>query len=188
MKQINIFTALSFSIVALITGLVFGYYISPSYQQTMYTKEDMGLGQADRFVDLRYINKMVTHHKGAILLAQEISGKTQRQEIKSLASEIQTTEPILIEELYAWKKEWYNDKRTAKDPVVTHLDEADDKSDLRFLNALIAHHEEGIRMTKEIKLKSSRKEVIDNAYAVEQFLTQSLITLKDWREKWYGVK
>jgi uncharacterized protein (DUF305 family) len=165
-----------------------GYYISPSYQQTMYSREEMGLGQADRFVDLRYIDQMAAHHRGAILLADQISDKTQRKEIKDLAASIQKEEPELINELYGWKKDWYNDTSIVKDPVVAKLGNSDETIDLRFLNALIAHHQAGIEMTKEIRTKSSRKEVLDNADAVESTLSGGVTMLKQWRAEWYGVK
>lgn len=186
MKHISL--TISFMIISWIIGLSVGYYISPVYQQTMYTKDEMGFGPADRFVDLRYINQMVAHHRGAILLADQVADKTQRSEIRNLAAEIKQGEPLLIAELYNWKENWYIDNRTVKDPIVAHLGGADEKTDLRFLNALIAHHEAGILMTKEIRTKSSRIEILNNADAVENFLSNSLTNLKQWREQWYGVK
>ena len=188
MNKISLPLAISLMIVSAIVGLAGGYYISPTYQQTMYIKEVMGLGQSDRFVDLRYINQMAAHHRGAMLLARQIADKTQRQELKSLAADIEKGEPKLIEELYRWKNDWYSDDRKVADPVVANIGQADDKVDLRFLNALIAHHKAGIEMTQEIRTKSSRKEVLDNADAVENFLTSSLTTLKVWREEWFNVK
>ena len=178
----------SFVIVSFILGLLGGYYISPSYQQTMYDREMMGFGTADRFVDLRYLNQMAAHHRGAMLLAEEIKVKTSRPELKELAEAILIGEPKLIDELYGWKKDWYRDNRTVKDPKVANLGPADDKVDLRFLNALIAHHEAGIVMTKEIRTKSSRAEVLDNADAVEKFLSGSAVTLKGWRKEWFNVE
>lgn len=187
MKAIGTTLSISLIIVAFVTGTAFGYFISPSYQQTMYTKEDMGLGQADRFVDLRYINQMAKHHRAAMLLAEQTLGKTKRGEVAALAKEILANEPKLIAELYGWKKDWYRDGRSQSDPMVPNLGPSDEKFDLRFLNALIAHHEEGINMTNEVRAKSSRKEILDNADAVETFLNNSLTTLKSWREKWYRV-
>lgn len=188
MKQISLPLSISLIIISLIIGITIGYYISPQYQQTMYSKEEMGFGQADRFIDLRYINQMAAHHRDAMLLGEQIANKTQRQEIKDLAAAIQEGEPKLINELYSWKKDWYRDNRKVKDPVVAQLGEADDKTDLRFLNALIAHHEAGITMTQEIRTKSSRKEILDNADAVELFLSQGVTMLKGWRTQWYGIK
>lgn len=185
MKSSYIALTISLLIVAFIGGMGYGYYLTPTYQQTMYQKGQMDLGISDRFVDLRYINQMIAHHRGAVLLAQQIVDKTNRSEIRARAKEIQTNEPKLIDELYTWKKEWYNDVGTVADPPHINLGQSDDTVDLRFLNALIAHHEEGIQMTKEIRLKSSRKEILDNANAVENFLKDSLITLKKWRSDWY---
>lgn len=177
----------SIAIVSLVVGLLGGYFISPSYQQTMYDKEEMGFGTADRFVDLRYINQMAAHHRGAMLLAEQIKTKTARPELTELADAILVGEPKLIDELYGWKREWYKDSRQVKDPVVANLGPSDAKVDLRFLNALIAHHEAGIVMTKEIRTKSSRAEILDNADAVENFLKGSIVTLKGMRKEWFNV-
>ncbi len=188
MKQLNISLVISLMIISLIIGLAGGYFISPSYKQTMYSNEEMGFGQADRYVDLRYINQMIAHHRGAMLLAEQVADKSPRKEIKDLAASILQGEPKLINELYGWKTDWYNDTTKVKDPAVAKLGEFDEKIDLRFLNALIAHHEAGIDMTKEIRTKSSRKEVLDNADAVEAFLGGGVTMLKAWRAEWYAVK
>ena len=188
MNKVSLPLASSLCIVFFIVGSAFGYYIAPEYQLSMYVKDSMGLGQADRFVDLRYINAMAAHHKGAILLANQVATTSTRKEIQDLASAIQSGEPKLIDELLTWKKDWFNDARAVRDPIVANLGSADATLDLRFLNALIAHHEEGIRMTKEARTKSSRKEILDNADSVETFLTTSLVMLKGWRKDWYNVE
>lgn len=177
--------AMALFIVGLVGGVGFGYYLTPQYQETMYTKS-MDLGTADRLVDLRYVNAMIAHHRGAILLAEQVA-QSSRQDIRSLATAIQADEPKLIAELYAWKKAWYSDTRGVRDPARIQLGSMDEKQDLRFLNTLIAHHEAGIAMTREIRAKSSRTEVLNNADAVEQFLQTTLVTLKDWRQTWYSV-
>ena len=96
-------------------------------------------------------------------------------------------EPTAIAELYTWKKDWYGDTKQVKDPIVSNLGTYDEKYDLRFLNALIAHHEDGLLMTKEIKTKSSRAEILNNADAVDTFLTTTLKLFKDWRTQWYNI-
>lgn len=185
--KISIYLTISLMIVSLILGVVFGYFISPEYQQTMYKKEAMDLGEADRFIDLRYIDAMAAHHRGAMLLAGQVKDRSNRKEINELAGEILKNEPKLIDELYQWKRDWYKDFRSVKDPKVANLGDPDEKMELRFLNALIAHHEEGIKMTKEVKTKSSRAEILNNADAVENFLSNSLTALRNWRRDWYNV-
>ncbi len=187
MNKISLTLAVALMIVAGVLGISIGYYITPEYQTNMFDKTTMDLGKADRWVDLRYINAMISHHRGAMLLAEQVGAKTQRQEIKDLSAKILADEPKAIAELYSWKKNWYGDTRTVKDPIVPNLGSYDEKYDLRFLNALIAHHQAGLIMTKDIKTKSSRTEILNNADAVETFLTTTLKIFQDWRTAWYNI-
>ena len=172
-------------LLSLIIGIGIGFASSPAYISTMKNPQNMDLGAADRWIDLRYINAMVAHHRGAILLATVAKKESKRTEIRELASMILENEPKLINELYDWKRDWYGDTRRVNDPITPNLSTADKTFDLRFLNALIAHHEAGIAMTQEVRMKSSNKNVLNNADAVESFLKNSLVTLKDWRTTWY---
>lgn len=188
-KHLSIYLAASLILVAFIAGTAGGYFISPEYSRNMESNTvDMGLGKADKFTDLRYINQMIAHHRGAILLAEQAEKNTTRQEIHNLTEDILQNEPKLIQELYGWKKEWYGDTKEVMDPEAVNLGGKDDKADLRFLNALITHHEAGIEMTREVRAKSTRSEILNNADAVENFLMQSLNTLEGWRWDWYLVK
>lgn len=187
MSKISTTLAISLVIVAGIVGWVAGYASTSDYKVSMYDKTTMDLGRSDRTLDLRYINAMIAHHRGAMLLAMQAGAQTQRQEMKDLSAMILKDEPKAISELYLWKKEWYKDTKEVKDPIVSNLGAYDEKFDLRFLNALIAHHEAGLLMTNEIKTKSSRTEILNNADAVDTFLTTTLKLFKDWRIEWYKI-
>lgn len=185
--KVSLALSISLACVIFVMGIAVGYFNTPEYQLSMYSKNTMDFGPADAFVDKRYLEAMIAHHRGAVLLAQQIETKTNRDELKALSTEIQTNEPKLIAELYDWKKSWYKDIRSVRDPAVVQLGSTDATIDLRFLNALIAHHEAGILMTQEIRTKTSRSEVLDNATAVEAFLKTSLVNLKQKRAEWFSV-
>lgn len=185
--KISIYLASSLIVVGVVLGVGFGYYLTSEYQVSMYDKNSMSLGRADRTFDLRYVNAMIAHHRGAMLLAEQLGKNTARPEMKTLSQNILNDEPKAIAELYAWKKDWYGDTKSVRDPIVANLGPAGETFDLRFLNAIIAHHEAGIDMTKETRLKSSRGEILDNANAVEAFLSNGLQTLKGLRSTWYNM-
>lgn len=185
--KISIYLTVGLVIVGAVLGIGFGYYLTPEYRVSMYERNTMDLGQADRTFDLRYINAMISHHRGAMLLAEQLSSNTTRPEMKELAQNILKDEPGAIAELYAWKKLWYRDTRSVRDPIVANLGPSDDKFDLRFLNAIIAHHEVGIMMTEETRQKTSRVEILNNADAVESFLVNGLTVLKGIRSDWYNI-
>jgi len=187
MKNISIYLVTSLLVITGILGLGIGYYFTQQYQLSMYDKNIMDLGRADRWLDLRYLNAMIAHHRGAMLLAQKAGENSQRVEIKNLAAEILKNEPVAIAELYQWKKDWYNDSKVVRDPVVAKLGNYDEKFDLRFLNALVAHHEAGILMVQDVRVKSARAEVLNNADVVDKFLVETLKIFKDWRKEWYKI-
>lgn len=185
--KISIYMTIGLIVVALLAGTGFGYYLTPEYKSTMYENTNMSLGLADRTFDLRYINAMIAHHRGAMLLAEQLSKNSSRPEMKTLAQNILADEPKAIDELYAWKKEWYGDTKKVKDPIVVQLGPSGETFDLRFLNAMIAHHELGVEMTKETSLKSNRAEILDNANAVERFLKNGINALSGLRKDWYNL-
>lgn len=187
MSKISTTLAISLMVVTSVLGWVAGYASTADYKVNMYDKTTMDFGRPDRTLDLRYIDAMIAHHRGAMLLATQASIQTQRQEMKDLSAMILRDEPKSIAELYTWKKDWYGDTKQVKDPIVSNIGTYDEKFDLRFLNALIAHHEAGLLMTKEIKTKSSRTEILNNADAVDTFLTTTLKLFKDWRTQWYNI-
>ena len=185
--KVSIYLTVGLVIVGTILGIGFGYYLTPEYRVSMYERNTMDLGRADRTFDLRYINAMISHHRGAMLLAEQLLSNTTRPEMKELSQNILRDEPGAIAELYAWKKSWYGDTRSVRDPIVANLGPSDDKFDLRFLNAIIAHHEVGIMMTEETRQKASRVEILNNADAVEAFLANGLTTLTGLRSDLYNI-
>lgn len=178
--------AVALMILTGILGVGIGYALTPEYRLSMYEKNSMDLGRPDRTLDLRYVNAMIAHHRGAMLLAEQAK-KSERVEVKKLAEAILADEPKAIAELYTWKKDWYKDTRTVADPIVPKLGDYDQTFDLRFLNALIAHHENGVIMTQDVRVKSSRSAVLDNADAVEAFLKGGITMLSTWRSTWYNL-
>ena len=187
--KISKYLTISFVIIAFVLGIGAGYLIAPEYAMASSESEQMAdLGKADNYVDLGYIKAMIAHHGGAMTLAEQTKAKSERPEIIKLSEEILAGEPKAIAELYQWKKDWYRDVRKVEYKEVPNIGDYDVNFDLRFLNALIAHHEEGVEMAQEIKLKSTRPEILNNADAVIEFLNGGLEMLKDWRTRWYIEK
>lgn len=60
----------------------------------------------DQF-DKAFITQMITHHEGAILMANEAKTKANHQEIKSLADEIIAAQNKEITNMKNWYKAWY---------------------------------------------------------------------------------
>ncbi|WP_103668768.1 DUF305 domain-containing protein [Pseudanabaena sp. BC1403] len=139
----------------------------------------MDLGVADADYDLRFIDGMTPHHQGAIAMAEDVLKNSQRPELKKLAQEIIQAQKKEIAQMAEWRKAWYptageklmmwhaeSNHMMAMTPefrrnmmMSVDLGRADDKFDLRFLDAMIPHHEGALVMAKDAIAKSKRPEI-----------------------------
>jgi uncharacterized protein (DUF305 family) len=79
--------------------------MSPEQIQAMMMKGD--LGAADAEFDKRFLNAMIPHHEGALVMAKDVLSKSKRPELKQLAQEILTSQQKEIDQMKQWRQAWY---------------------------------------------------------------------------------
>lgn len=166
----------------------------------------MDLGPADANYDLRFIDAMRFHHQGAIAMAKEAQQKSKRPEIKKLAQDIIKAQNREINQLKQWRQAWYpkaGDKPMAYDTKMGHmmqmssnqmqgmmmmgdLGAAGSQFDLRFINAMIPHHEGAVTMAEDALKKSQRPEVKQLAREIITSQQKEIAQMKQWRKAWYN--
>ncbi|PSB31954.1 DUF305 domain-containing protein [Stenomitos frigidus ULC18] len=166
---------------------------------------EMSLGPADANFDLRFIDAMTPHHQGAVVMAKEAQQKSKRPEIQTLAASIIKAQAKEIAEMKQWRQAWY--PKASSTPMAWHaemnhmmamsesqtkgmmmsmdLGAADSQFDLRFLNAMIPHHEGAVTMAKEVLSKSKRPEIRQLAQAIIKSQNAEIAQMKQWKQTWY---
>ncbi|PSF31270.1 DUF305 domain-containing protein [Aphanothece hegewaldii CCALA 016] len=81
--------------------------MSMSKKQIKSMRMDMDLGAADAKFDHRFINAMIPHHEGALVMAQEALNDSKRPEIQKLSQEIISSQQKEIEQMKQWRQSWY---------------------------------------------------------------------------------
>ena len=165
----------------------------------------MDLGSADANFDLRFIDGMKPHHQGAIVMAKEAQQKSQRPEIKKLADEIIMAQTKEITELQTWRKQWYPNASSmpmAHNAKMGHMMEMnadqmkgmmmtqdlgaqDAEFDLRFINAMIPHHEGAVKMAQDASTKSTRPEVKQLSKEIISSQQTEIKQMQEWKKAWY---
>ena len=84
-----------------------GHQMAMTPEMAAAMRMDTSLGSADPESDLRFLQAMIQHHEGALVMAREALEKSQRLEIRQLATAIVTTQQAEIEQMRAWQKRWY---------------------------------------------------------------------------------
>jgi hypothetical protein len=73
-----------------------------------------------------------------------------------------------------------------KHKMEINLGPADTNYDLRFIDAMIPHHQGGVKMAKQALEKSKRPEVKKLAAEIIKAQDQEIAELKQWRKTWYA--
>jgi uncharacterized protein (DUF305 family) len=168
----------------------------------------MDIGPADANYDLRFIDSMIPHHQGALVMAQEVLQKSKRPELIKLAKNIITEQKKEIAQMQQWRKQWY--PKASATPMMWHtamngemamtteykqsmmmnmsLGKADAGFDRRFLDAMITHHQGAVTMGKDSLQKSKRPQMQKLAQNIIKSQQSEIDLMTQWREKWYGNK
>jgi uncharacterized protein (DUF305 family) len=166
----------------------------------------MDLGPKDETFDLRFIDAMIPHHEGAVVMAKEALQKSQRPEVQQLAQAIIDAQDKEISQMKEWRKTWYStmaDTPMMYDAGMGHMmpmtDEmrnsmmmsgdlgaADDQFDLRFINAMIPHHQGAVDMANQATEKSDRPEIKQLSQDIISSQQQEIAQMEQWRKQWYG--
>ncbi len=166
----------------------------------------MDLGPKDDEFDLRFIDGMILHHQGAIAMAESALQNSQREEVKQLAEAIIAAQQTEIDQMQQWRQAWYPDasaEPTMYDAQMGHtmamtpemqsammmdgdLGAADDEFDLRFINAMIPHHEGALAMAEQALQNSERPELRKVSEDILTSQQAEIDQMTQWRQEWYG--
>ncbi len=165
----------------------------------------MDLGPADAEFDLRFVDAMTPHHQGAVEMAKEAQQKSKRPEIKKLAANIIQAQDKELNQMKQWRQAWY--PKASAEPIAYHaemkhsmpmsqdqiksmmmsmdLGAADDQFDLRFLNAMIPHHDGAVVMAQDALNKSKRPEIKKLAQEILASQKAEINQMQQWKQAWY---
>lgn len=166
----------------------------------------MDLGPADANFDLRFLDGMTPHHQGAVEMAKEAQQKSKRPEIQKLADNIIKSQNQEITRMKQWRQAWYpkaGDKPMAYNSQMGHMMEmssdqmktmmmsqdlgaADAEFDLRFINAMIPHHQGALTMAQDALSKSKRPEIKQLTQEIIKAQNTEIKQMQEWRKTWYN--
>lgn len=152
-----------------------------------------GSSQGNTMGDREFLGDLIAHHEGSIAMAKAARVNSNRPEIIKFSDDVIAMETSNVEQAYIWRRDWYSDtnhiyldQTDKKISMLRDLGVKDDKFDLRFLDAMIAHHEGAIKMLGEILVPTTKKEIHEMATGGIIGLSKDVEIMKNWRSEWYG--
>ncbi len=148
----------------------------------------MQMGNSDQPFDLLFIDSMIVHHQGAVEMATEAQTAATKAEIKTLADAIIIAQEVEIKQMQDWRKAWYPDAAATEgmdmDMGTMAVAAGDKLYDLRFIEAMIPHHEGAIGMAKEALTKAEHPELKSLAENIIKAQEGEIAQMKEWQAAW----
>jgi uncharacterized protein (DUF305 family) len=141
--------------------------------------------------DAQFIDGMTIHHQGAVQMAEQALQESERPEIRELAENIIATQNTEIEQMAAWREQWFPDL-AATDGTGAHMGDMElsgDTSipfDQRFISAMIGHHNGAIEMAREAQTAAERAEIKQLAGEIIRAQEAEVQQLREWQTAWFG--
>jgi uncharacterized protein (DUF305 family) len=115
------------SLLTLLIGLLAGYIIwgtksaSDSTLSAQMSNMTSGLeGRSGDDFDKAFIKDMISHHEGAVVMAQMVVNVSKRSELLKLANDIISAQTSEIIQMKAWYKQWYGVDLSTQSDSNTH--------------------------------------------------------------------
>lgn len=168
-----------------------------------------GITDGDPPIDQAFIDMMVPHHESAIAMAEIAQERAERLELRDMADDIVAAQSAEIEQMKAWRQEWFGTADTPSMDAMPMLpgmsmpaghsmsggamDMAAEVESLRgaepfdreFIDAMIRHHEQAVDAAEIVLAKTERDEVRALAEEIISAQTSEIEQLRDWRAEWY---
>jgi uncharacterized protein (DUF305 family) len=134
--------------------------------------QTMGSFDEERPFDLQFIDQMIVHHQGAIMSSEHMIADSERPELRQLAENIQRSQSEQIEQMRAWREQWYPDAEPTSEMMDStqmegmmgegHMQEemmGGDTTDSMFLRMMIPHHQSAIDMSEQALERAEHPEL-----------------------------
>lgn len=150
-------------------------------------------GSSDAPFDALFLDGMIMHHQGAIVMAQQALAESEHDEVRQMSEAIISAQQAEIEQMQSWRSEWYPDvEPTMGGGMHMGMMEIPTDSatpfDQRFLEAMIDHHQGAILMATEALNQSEHEEVRSLSEQIIDDQQAEIEQMRAWLSEWYGVE
>jgi uncharacterized protein (DUF305 family) len=137
--------------------------------------------------DQQFIDTLVPHLQLEAELAQIALTRAQHEELRQMAQELIDGDTDLIQDLQAWREEWYGSRATP--PMggaaeIANLRAAPEPFDVAFLDALLPLQQPALDLANRAVLESGQQNILDAAGDILASHSRFRLQMQAWRKDW----
>jgi uncharacterized protein (DUF305 family) len=165
--------------------------------------QPMGSFDEEKPFDLQFIDQMIMHHEGAIMSSEHMISDSKRPELRKLADNIEKSQSEQIDQMQAWRKEWYpNAERTFGMMDPTRMEKmmgggemenmmggsmqemmGGDATDEMFLRMMIPHHQMAVDMSEKALKEAEHPKLKDLARQIKDEQSAEIELMQGYLDK-----
>jgi uncharacterized protein (DUF305 family) len=149
--------------------------------------------------DRLFLANMISHHQGAVDMANLALKSAKHQELKDLANAIVSAQTTEIASMVSWQKTWSypaSSGAAMMDHSAMGMEDANagmmnalkdktgDAFDKAFMEQMIMHHQSAIDMASSGKANAQHQEVRDLTAAIITAQTKEIKEMHQWQKDW----
>ena len=147
--------------------------------------------------DLQFIDTMIAHHEGAIVMVAPAFKNAKTLEITRLAEEIQRDQQKDIAQMKGWRIKWFPGAKPAVNMEMAGMAGSmigmdmkkleglkDVEFDLEFIRQMIPHHEGAIVMANDAIKNAKNQELKTLAKAIIKAQQAEIAQMRTWQKAW----
>lgn len=153
--------------------------------------------------DQRFLDEMIMHHQGAVMMAQHMIADSPREELRALAERIITAQQGEIAQMQQWRREWYGASDASSGGMVGGMMAGMmggmmDREQMRqmmgpsfdfdrmFLQMMVPHHEGAIAMAEQALEEAEHAELKTLAQTIITSQHAEIEEMQRYPQQWYG--
>lgn len=150
--------------------------------------------------DKTFISEMISHHNGAIKMAELAATRAKHQELKETAANIVTSQSKEVAQLTTWQKQWGYPASPAEEShshemiggIMSGMDMSvgslerlsGDEFDKMFIMAMTDHHQQAVDMARPAAKNAKHQELKSAAEAIISAQSAEIDQMKQWKKDW----
>lgn len=154
---------------------------------------------AEQPYDLQFIDSMIHHHEGAIMMAEMALDKAERPGLKAFTQKIIDDQKKEIAQMKEWRDEWYAGKPSALNMELpgmkmgkmmdsAHSNEMQAMSakdfDLHFIGMMTPHHDGAVAMAQDALKRAEHPEIKTLAQSIIKEQQAEIAQMQSWKKEW----
>lgn len=150
----------------------------------------MGMSDPNAPDDLRFIDEMIMHHQGAIMSSKMMIADSEHPELRDLARRIQESQQRQIDQMRAWRTQWYPDApflAADMEPIAGMMTGmmGSGQSDQMFLQMMIPHHQLAVEMAEGALVNAEHEAVRPLAQEIIEGQSAEITEMEGYLRDWY---